>query len=752
MIKDVGLESEWSLSPSYDIGVKHTFRNLLAGNPYRANYLRHWLATFDHENIKKYYDYETGAKKKKGDLSATEIHYDQVQQMIYNANLPVEIEFELFYHLDYHLNRENKSIDFLKLKEFFSFCGIPGVYDLENHRHFLMEKEHPFLLSNLKINSWSPSEKELNISIIARMMAEPGEVPYHAESISALKEQYNIEWMNEFSKTELHKKLMTRADSIYGSKRTAEEVRNAAEEAERLGVNLDEYDDEIEEFTKVFDQTPEARVFLDEIKALESDEQYKLSSAISKYVPNKLIESDNYLKSFDSSLGKFGRQWDLAVHDHMANADYWAAQYLGHEGPETCSSDEPTTEELGYLDPELIELGEFQVARYEHMMKKFDHEVWPAIRSRYCAIEDWILRDYTMNDINKGALAQARREDIPLLFEEALRNELSDGLLKSLNFPIRIEEVPGSPALHMLWYNNYPVEVFNPAEILPELGANRSSSAIESKHESAGYYGHSVQDFTENHGRQGDFIDFKIQSPATYVEPSNESMINMNADSGYVPPQSPGYRAGPKNPSRSFDRPLTPSRNKNQYSHKGGRNPFGANSRPMSVLKSGRPPLTNNRLIQNPLGRSMAGHGQTPGFHPQPFSIPIPIPIPKFKFSKSAKKLAEASNEINAENKNGNPPSDEALHKIRSAQRDVEKELNEIENINEAKDLKGKLAEMLKASREAARRLMESSPETDKKKSFVELCLEGLNKIIEMIYMLIKSLKNWLSGAKPGMA
>lgn len=148
----------------------------------------------------------------------------------------------------------------------------------------------------------------------------------------------------------------------------------------------------------------------------------------------------------------------------------------------------------------------------------------------------------------------------------------------------------------------------------------------------------------------------------------------------------------------------------------------------------------------------MAGHGQTPGFHPQPFSIPIPIPIPKFKFSKSAKKLAEASNEINAENKNGNPPSDEALHKIRSAQRDVEKELNEIENINEAKDLKGKLAEMLKASREAARRLMESSPETDKKKSFVELCLEGLNKIIEMIYMLIKSLKNWLSGAKPGMA
>lgn len=751
----------WTLSPSFDVGVKYTFRNLLKDNPYRQNYFRHWLATFDHENVKKYYNYETGEKRKKGELSATEIHYDQVQTMVYNANLPKEIEDELFYHLDYHLNRENKSIDFLKLKEFFAFCGIPGTYDLEGKRHFLMTKESPFLLNDLHISKWTADQKDKNRPILARMMAAPGEIPYNRDKIDTLKEQYNLEWLNAFSKTELHDKFMGRANQIFASKRTEDEIRQAAEDAERNGIDLDEYDEEIESFTKIFDKTPEAQAFLSEIKALETDEKIKLERALAQYVPDELLASDHLFKSFDQNLGRYGKSWDLAMHDKMANADYWAAQYLGHEGPETCSSEPPSEEEAAELDPELLELGEYQVARYEKMMKHFDHEVWPVLRSRYCAIEDWILRDYTMNAINKGELAKARREDIPRLFQEALRGELNDGLLQSLNFPIRIEPAQDGKN-HVLWMNDLPVEVFDPAEILPELGggnlmghtptppgssfsqnqdydySNNIPNAVD--HEA---FGDDSASINENNSDQDEnLIDFKIHNTGNYDRQLAENIAHSdNSYANHEPFQRNNIDQRPSKGKRDGARDL-PLINGKYKAHQPKNKNYG---------------VGNNRARTMPgVMRQKKGVMPGPSFH-QPARPSITaddlrsynIKLPRLNFVSSAKEIRDASSELRKSSSTESINALDNLDTLRTAAEDAAKKAKSALELNDPSKCKKGITELYKEARKALSDLAGRSFDYLRDSNAFKFCEKALKSLTDLLRDIAKIILRIVNGNQP---
>jgi hypothetical protein len=729
----------WNLSPSYDVGVKYTFRNLLKDNPYRQNYFRHWLATFDHENVKKYYNYETGEKRKKGELAATEIHYDQVQTMVYNANLPKEIEDELFYHLDYHLNRETKSIDFLKLKEFFAFCGIPGAYDLEGKRHFLMAKESPFLLNDLHISKWTAEQKDKNRPILARMMAAPGEIPYNRDKIDTLKEQYNLEWLNAFSKTELHDKFMGRANQIFASKRTEEEIRQAAEEAERNGIDLDEYDEEIESFTKIFDKTPEAQAFLSEIKSLETDEQIKLDRALAQYVPDALLANDQLFKSYDQDLGRYGKAWDLAMHDKMGNADYWAVQYLGHEGPETCSSEPPSEEEAAELDPELLELGEYQVARYEKMMKHFDHEVWPVLRSRYCAIEDWILRDYTMNAINKGELAKARREDIPRLFQEALRGELNDGLLKSLKFPIRIEPAEDGKN-HVLWMNDLPVEVFNPAEILPELGGGNLVDHVPPPPGSS-FASTPAHDFSRDIDIDQELIDFKIHSPgyindaAPEVLPASSSLM----DGVDMPMTSPMTAQDPI----PFERPA--------YQQPMSRQKYAGRDRPLINGQHKRPRHEKkiydmSNPAKSPMERDlmrqkknmMGNHIQELTRPPvNPRGVPnINISLPNFSFKRAADEVKEASSNLQKNATKGDVSNE--LNTLKQAAEGATENAQQVLESKEPRKYKKHIANLYRETRQALSDLSSRGLDHVRESTAFKLCEKALKALADILRDIVK--------------
>jgi hypothetical protein len=737
----------WNLSPSYDVGVKYTFRNLLKDNPYRQNYFRHWLATFDHENVKKYYNYETGEKRKKGELSATEIHYDQVQTMVYNANLPKEIEDELFYHLDYHLNRENKSIDFLKLKEFFAFCGISGTYDLEGKRHFLMTKESPFLLNDLHINKWTADQKDKNRPILARMMAAPGEIPYNRDKIDALKEQYNLEWLNAFSKTELHDKFMGRANQIFASKRTEEEVRQAAEEAERNGIDLDEYDEEIETFTKIFDKTPEAQAFLSEIKSLETDEQIKLERALAQYVPNELLANDQLFKSYDQDLGRYGKTWDLAMHDKMGNADYWAAQYLGHEGPETCSSEPPSEEEAVELDPELLELGEYQVARYEKMMKHFDHEVWPVLRSRYCAIEDWILRDYTMNAINKGELAKARREDIPRLFQEALRGELNDGLLQSLKFPIRIEPAEDGKN-HVLWMNDLPVEVFNPAEILPELGGGNLVNHVPPPPGSS-FAPAPAHDFSRDINLDEDLIDFKIHSPGFSQEIASEQTSSI-MDGVDIPSPTPMTSQHPL----GYDAPM--------HQQPMQRQKYAGRDRPLINGKHKRPQHENkiydmNNPRKSPMERElMRQKHNMMGQHIQqmtrppvnPSGIPnINISLPNFGIRRSTEEVKNAS--TNLQNNASKKDVSSELNTLKQAAEVATGNAQKVLESKEPRKYKKHVANLYRETRQALSDLSSRGLVHVRESTAFKLCEKALKALADLLRDIVKMIVSIGKGNQP---
>src|SRR5690606_16427931 len=179
MAKKIISDQGWSIPPSYDLGIKPGFWKLLDGNPVRKRFFRQWLARFDHENMRNYYNYETGKGRPRGDMGPEEIHYDQVARMVYSANLPLPIEKNLFYHLDYYVNRENDSINFLRLKEFFAYCGIDGVYDFDKRKHHQLEFDPPYTLENLKINGWPEDKRERYTEDYVRMMADPGEVPHN---------------------------------------------------------------------------------------------------------------------------------------------------------------------------------------------------------------------------------------------------------------------------------------------------------------------------------------------------------------------------------------------------------------------------------------------------------------------------------------------------------------------------------------------------------------------------------------------
>lgn len=714
-------QNSWSLSPSYDIGVKYTFRNLLKDNPYRQSFFRHWLATLDHENIKKYYNYETGERKKKGDLSATEIHYDQVQKMVYDANLPRKIEDEIFYHLDYHLNRENKSIDFLKLKEFFAFCGVDGVYDLDNGKHFLMEKEHPFLLDNLRIDRWSSEDKAKNREIMARMMAKPGEIPFNRDRIVELREQYGLEWLSSFSKTDVHDKFMGRANSIFGSKRTPEEVTLAAEEAKKNGVDLDEYDKEIEEYTKVFDQTPEAQVFLSEISALETDEAEKLRLAVAKYIPDELLQDDTLLKSYDENLGQYGLGWDEAMHDWMADADQWAALYLGHEGPETCSKEPPTDEERAILDPELLELGEFQMARYEHMMRNFNHQVWPAIRSRYCAFEDWILRDYTMNPINKGELAKARREDIPVLFKQALRDELNDNLLRGLNFPIRVEKNKDDE--YDLYYNDIPVETFNPKLVLEDEFEQRAMSEPSIKQKNATHAANLLNAVDQPSTPSSGDIDFKIHTPGAEVNPPAFEHDAYD------------YR---ENTIGNDNKP----RNKEVYANPSKPMPksaIGPKRSPGTQAQNGGKQMVNNQFRQRPpyppRNMGMRGAGGPLILH----SLFAEKPEVFSPIMDQVEQLKKITSLIQSKNMSGTPLESDLLDKIRGFSDGIRADMEAIKSGDMKSAKNGELKQLKKGISSLMDGILEAKDPDGLLSEAKEKCLESLEKTKESIEKAIRA-------------
>lgn len=178
-MSDTQTSSKWEVPKSYDLGVHYYHRNLLKGNPYQERFFKQWIARIDDSNIKTYYDYETEeALRSTRGGHPLQIDYDQIERMVRSANLPRDVESQVFDHLDYFSDNKSK-IDFRRVKEFFAYAGVDGVYDLEARKHFQVEYDPAFTVDNLSIDEWTDADR-LNM---ARMMADKGEIPDHRATI-----------------------------------------------------------------------------------------------------------------------------------------------------------------------------------------------------------------------------------------------------------------------------------------------------------------------------------------------------------------------------------------------------------------------------------------------------------------------------------------------------------------------------------------------------------------------------------------
>ncbi|MBD8089267.1 hypothetical protein IFT48_04670 [Pseudomonas fluorescens] len=454
-MSDTTANSNWEVPKSYDVGVDYYHRNLLKGNQVVERYFKQWLARIDKSNIESFYDYETDELKRSvKNGHPCEIHYDQIQRMVRGANLPLDIEKQIFYHLDY---MDNKGIiDIRRVKEYFAYAGIEGVYDLESGRHFQIPYDPPFAVDSLYMERWKDKDREE----MARMMAAPGEVPQYDEDIEKLEATISTMMFESMAETGLLEKLEAEGKNIgmeVGD--TLEEMEEKSRRHSEETPGFKQYDNDLQALTSQFEKRQDVIDMRSEIQNLKVDETEKLALALKKYVPD---EPQN-LSEISPEITK---DWDYAFEHAVGDTDRWAKAFFDGKDPGDFPNHEPDAEELKLLDPVLVEQGRFDMARYKNAYKDFEVKYVREIRVRNAAFKDWILQDFILSPINRGELAKVRRLDMPRDFANAVRSEMQDGLMEKIKAPTRIERIQDDSGRYTLILNEKQVGSFHPQEVM----------------------------------------------------------------------------------------------------------------------------------------------------------------------------------------------------------------------------------------------------------------------------------------------
>ena len=454
-MSDTQTSSKWEVPKSYDIGVHYYHRNLLKGNPYQERFFRQWIARIDDSNIKKYYDYETEAS-----LRSTrgghplQIDYDQIERMVRSANLPRDIESQVFDHLDYFSDNKSK-IDFRRVKEFFAFAGVEGVYDLEAGKHFQVEYDPAFTVDNLNINEWTDVDR-LNM---ARMMADKGEIPDHRATIKGYEETIADLSMQALSESDIYAQMDVESQKLSTVENASlEELERSSRNARQSGVDFGKFDEALREHNEAFELREDVRGLRQKIQSLKDDEAAKIEAAMAK-VPTSLEE-------FPVINPELTQAWDVGFEQSIADEDRWAKAYFDGKGPADFPNHEPDEDEAATLDKHCLDNQRYDLARYNKAFAEFVSGPLRDIRVRNAAFKDWILKDFVMSPVNKGELAKFRKLDVPRDFANAVRDELRDGLMSKIKAPVRIEKVADGSGRYTLIFNNLEVGDFHPDEVL----------------------------------------------------------------------------------------------------------------------------------------------------------------------------------------------------------------------------------------------------------------------------------------------
>lgn len=552
--------SPWEIPKSYDIGVGYYHRNLLKGNPVVERYFKQWLARIDQNNVERFFDYETNevTASIRGNHPC-EIHYDQIQRMVHNANLDLEIEKQIFYHLDY---MDNKGIiDIRRVKEYFAYAGIEGVYDLEAGRHFQVPYDPPHAVDNLDMSRWSDADREE----MARMMAKPGQIPNNTPEIERLEETLStmlfesmqISGLMERLEAEGSKVGMAPDDSL---EQMAEKSRRHAEETPGFSA----YDGDMQAQMAAFEKRDDVIALKREIAVLKTEQAEKLAEALATLVPGEI-------QPLSDLSPRYTLEWDRGFEDSIGDTKRWATAFFDGKAPEDFPNDPPTEAELRVLDPVLVERGDVHLARYKAAFEEFQSTYERQIRVRNAAFKDWALQDFILSPVNKGEIAKVRKLDMPRDFANAVRAEMADGLMEKIKAPTRIERIQDGSGRYRLIMNEQSVGDFHPQEVLhmatekdqapealvderkkkPEdLEAERDAAAAASFHEYDDDDGNYIPNEPPPAQRKAEKARANTQGNSTTSEKPQAESRPYNKDAGSKAPyqtgEAPKHNGGPR--------------------------------------------------------------------------------------------------------------------------------------------------------------------------------------------------------------
>jgi hypothetical protein len=133
----------WAIPSSLGIGVNYYYKDILRPSPadvergasYTQNFIREHIARCDdrmHPQFKSIYD--EGQISRKTDRP--QISWSGTFGILEDAGVSKEIIDQIEPYLAHAAYKRGNSIDFLLVKEFLAYCGIDGLYDFENSKHF----------------------------------------------------------------------------------------------------------------------------------------------------------------------------------------------------------------------------------------------------------------------------------------------------------------------------------------------------------------------------------------------------------------------------------------------------------------------------------------------------------------------------------------------------------------------------------------------------------------------------------------
>lgn len=175
-MSEVNNRKQLKIPPSHDVGVHFYYRNLLAGSDYVQAYIREYIALFDEPHAKFFEAVNAGEKIDSSERR--QMPYEALVAVLEDAGVGEKILGQIKEHISHLAGGLGKPLDYLRVREFLSFCGIDGIFDLESKQHIRQERKVRRIPPTIVPERWraAPDVEDIRQDI-AFMMDNTNRIP-----------------------------------------------------------------------------------------------------------------------------------------------------------------------------------------------------------------------------------------------------------------------------------------------------------------------------------------------------------------------------------------------------------------------------------------------------------------------------------------------------------------------------------------------------------------------------------------------